>query len=92
MVRHPIYSAVLVVAVGIVMLQLSPGSCWEAFGVWRCAMGVLCALGWISVWIMFGVGIVARTTVEDRVLKEAFGKEWEEWAKLTPYRLLPRIY
>ncbi|OBZ66886.1 Protein-S-isoprenylcysteine O-methyltransferase B [Grifola frondosa] len=91
-VRHPSYSAVLVVAVGLVMLHLSPGSCWDAFGVWRSTVGILCALGWIGVWIVFAAAMVARTTVEDSVLKEAFGKEWEKWAKSTPYRLLPGIY
>ncbi|OBZ69403.1 hypothetical protein A0H81_10657 [Grifola frondosa] len=45
-VRHSSYSAVLVVAVGIVMLHLSPGSCWDAFGVWRCVWGFVRA--WVD--------------------------------------------
>lgn len=39
-----------------------------------------------SVWT-----IHKRPIVEDEILKDAFGKEWEEWASVTRYKLFPGI-
>lgn len=43
---------------------------------------------------MFYVGwkFVERAEVEDQVLKEEFGKEWEEWARVVRYRFIPGLY
>ena len=35
---------------------------------------------------------VKRAEVEDQVLKEEFGKEWEEWARVVKYRFIPGLY
>jgi protein-S-isoprenylcysteine O-methyltransferase Ste14 len=37
-------------------------------------------------------GMMARTKTEDTMLKREFGKQWDEWAKRTPWRLLPGLY
>jgi protein-S-isoprenylcysteine O-methyltransferase Ste14 len=39
-----------------------------------------------------GWQFVKRAEVEDQVLKEEFGKEWEEWARVVKYRFLPGLY
>ena len=35
--------------------------------------------------------ILRRIPVEDAMLKKHFGKDWNEWAKATPYRLIPGV-
>ena len=35
--------------------------------------------------------ILRRVPVEDAILKREFGKEWDDWKKAVPYRLLPGI-
>jgi protein-S-isoprenylcysteine O-methyltransferase Ste14 len=37
------------------------------------------------------VALMRRATVEDAALREAFGSEWEEWAKRVPYAFLPGV-
>ena len=38
------------------------------------------------------VNIPRRIPVEDEMLKRAFGKEWNGWVKVVPYRLFPGVY
>ena len=33
-----------------------------------------------------------RTSIEDEVLRKEIGKQWEECAKRTPYKLLPFVF
>ena len=33
-----------------------------------------------------------RAEAEDRVLREEFGKEWEEWARVVKYKFIPGLY
>lgn len=35
---------------------------------------------------------VHRASIEDKVLRNEFGKEWEEWAKVVRYQLLPGVF
>ena len=44
--------------------------------------------------IMLYVGwrFVKRAEAEDRVLKQEFGKEWEEWARVVKHRFIPGLY
>ncbi|KAF9231526.1 hypothetical protein BU15DRAFT_29738, partial [Melanogaster broomeanus] len=50
------------------------------------------------VWVLVGsflVGtsfVIMRMPEEDRMLKRAFGKEWERWAERVRYRLIPGVY
>lgn len=38
------------------------------------------------------INIVCRVSQEDEALKLAFGVEWERWAKVVRYRLIPGVY
>jgi protein-S-isoprenylcysteine O-methyltransferase Ste14 len=42
--------------------------------------------------LVTNVGLVARTGVEDDMLKREFGREWQAWVKETPYKLVPGVY
>jgi len=52
----------------------------------RVVLGVLIGMLGLCWWFAW------RAKVEDRVLKEKFGKEWEEWASVVKYRFIPGLY
>jgi protein-S-isoprenylcysteine O-methyltransferase Ste14 len=38
------------------------------------------------------VGLGARVPSEDRMMKAHFGREWDDWARKVPHRLVPGVY
>ncbi|RPD60591.1 hypothetical protein L226DRAFT_460934 [Lentinus tigrinus ALCF2SS1-7] len=91
-VRHPAYIAFLMANTGFLTILYAPGSyLWES--------GLL-ETRWIAAFLgTFGlmaasllVVTVRRVPREDAVMRKEFGKEWEQWAKRTPYRLIPYLY
>jgi len=44
-------------------------------------------LGYIILVAVFG-----RMSKEDELLHGRFGEEWEKWARLVPYKLVPFVY
>ncbi|KAI9058922.1 ICMT-domain-containing protein [Trametes sanguinea] len=92
-VRHPSYAAWAVMMLGNFALLLSKGSYVVESGWLQRPFGkalVSAVIGYMS-FVTFTL-IAFRTRLEDEILKEEFGEEWEEWAKRTPYRLIPYIY
>lgn len=53
--------------------------------VFRSLVGLIAWLGLLAF-------LVRRMKHEERVLKSEFGAEWEEYARRTPWRLLPGVY
>lgn len=47
--------------------------------------------GFLIVWVVFLPFLLRRIRLEEEMLKQGFGKEYESWMK-TRYRLLPYIY
>ena len=89
-IRHPSYVALPFIISGCALSFTSQGTVLR---------------GWIGEsntdWVVLSVLIgmlhvgwkfVKRAEVEDRVLKEEFGKEWEEWARAVKYRFIPGLY
>lgn len=91
-VRHPSYTGATVYLVGTAMSLLGPGSVYAELGLWRnaltCVLGA-CLAAMLS-YLMLGMCI--RMPNEDLALKKEFQGEWEEYAKRTPYRLIPGVY
>ena len=91
-VRHPAYTAFFMADIGFMTLQLLPGSYLFESGAMKTRLGTTL----ISVWVLWVLLIVSTTfrrpAQEDAVLRRQFGKEWDEWAEKTPYRLIPYIY
>jgi protein-S-isoprenylcysteine O-methyltransferase Ste14 len=90
-VRHPSYTALPLIISGCALSFTSRGTVlreWigESGGadrtVFRALVGML-YVGW---------QFVKRAKVEDQVLKEEFGEEWEKWARVVKYRFIPGIY
>ena len=92
-VRHPSYSALCMVAAGSILCFFGTGSWLNECGALGSVFGRAFALVW-AVDILFVplVMLFSRVKTEDGMLKGTFGKEWEEWAKRTPYAVIPGIY
>lgn len=88
-VRHPSYVGAVLCGVGAVGSHLSKGS-------WLSSWIGTTAVGWLSAWaftmVLVRIALIPRMNKEDKMLKEAFGKEWEDWARRVPYRLIPWMY
>ncbi|KIY65557.1 hypothetical protein CYLTODRAFT_424229 [Cylindrobasidium torrendii FP15055 ss-10] len=90
-VRHPSYTGALMAAGGCLMNALHSDSFvvrWLGLGGTNARWGV-CSL---IVGVIAYAALVPRMQKEDNMLHEAFGKEWEEWRRRVPYRLVPYVY
>ncbi|KAF4593540.1 hypothetical protein EYR40_008327 [Pleurotus pulmonarius] len=91
-VRHPGYIASLGVHLGVSMVMFSNSSWFYQCGLMH-ALGVVCGCIWCTEMVLIhGVLILARMKVEDKMLQRHFGREWDQYAKRIPYRLLPKLY
>lgn len=48
--------------------------------------------GWTTWYKTMILITLRRTSIEDEVLRKEIGKQWEECAKRTPYKLLPFVF
>ena len=95
-VRHPAYTGLLLVKIGMVLSDFGQGSWWYAVTALKSWPSVGCiqlmAAMYITEPIFCLILMMTRMPKEDRILREAFGEQWVEWAKRVPYRILPGIY
>ncbi|KIL59872.1 hypothetical protein M378DRAFT_187882 [Amanita muscaria Koide BX008] len=88
-VRHPSYSGGYLSAVGSLFWYFTPGSLLVYPTTWASRsfaifFFILFLLGASVLWL--------RANEEDRLLRQRFGVEWEDWARKVPYKLVPYIY
>jgi protein-S-isoprenylcysteine O-methyltransferase Ste14 len=99
-VRHPSYTGGFVGAVGLNLASFVArgGLVQEVIVPWAQTTSKGAIFIQVAGWGLFLLqtfvigGLTARCSSEDVMLKKRFGKEWEEWAKRVPYKLLPGIY
>ncbi|KAI9070312.1 ICMT-domain-containing protein [Trametes sanguinea] len=91
-VRHPSYTAFIIVCAGMLVTEFAPGG-------WLMESGVLDALWakavmatWVAYVTFVVIIVVKRVPIEDELMKKAFGEEWENWSRKTRYALLPYVY
>lgn len=89
-VRHPSYIALPLIISGCALSFTSQGTVLREWIGESNADGVVMSV--LIVMLYVGWQFVKRAEVEDRVLKEEFGKEWEEWARVVKYRFIPGLY
>jgi len=91
-VRHPSYAAYLIQFVGLIAVSGSQGSWIRESGVLHMRFAkVLAAI----YFFLFTLGVftgIRRVPLEDEMLHNALGEEWESWAKEVKYRLVPGVY
>ncbi|KAK7052743.1 protein-S-isoprenylcysteine O-methyltransferase [Favolaschia claudopus] len=103
-VRHPSYTGGVLAGVGVVLCVLAPGA-WAVECAGVLGVGVGGGLGrgggmsmgrlgvvWGVLALVAGVGLRARMRKEDAMLRERFGREWEEWAGRVPWWIAPGVY
>ncbi|THU87565.1 hypothetical protein K435DRAFT_681477 [Dendrothele bispora CBS 962.96] len=91
-VRHPSYTALCLCCAGLLTVLFGGGSYMQVSGLLRTVSGVLVSLVTLSFWIRLIPTIVGRTYFEDRMMKDQFGEEWEEWARNVRWRLVPGLF
>ncbi|KAI0647935.1 hypothetical protein C8Q79DRAFT_540000 [Trametes meyenii] len=92
-VRHPSYTALALVVLGICISSFTGGSWLRECGIMDTATGKIFAVGWVmDLLYPPTMAILGRVKVEDKLLREEFTAEWDEWARRTPYVLIPGIY
>ncbi|KAF9043396.1 hypothetical protein BJ165DRAFT_1484730 [Panaeolus papilionaceus] len=92
-VRHPSYMGMLFTHVGYLLWHLTPGSWVRESGLMNSTVGMLVVAAYVAFIMGAAYAItIARMRQEDKVIQSQFGKEWEEWAKRVPYKIMPGIY
>ena len=91
-VRHPSYTGIVLISVGLFLWHLSGGSWIIESGSWNMILGRFLVLINFSVHILIIFSLLTRMSKEDIALRNQFGKKWDDWAKRVPYYILPGIY
>ncbi|KAH7927990.1 hypothetical protein BV22DRAFT_1103312 [Leucogyrophana mollusca] len=91
-VRHPSYTAIVLVVVGLTLVHLSPGSFSRSCGWLDTTWGKTIFGAWATQCALTISVLFSRTKREDVMLKEHFGEVWEKYARRVRYRLVPGVY
>ncbi|KAF8065100.1 hypothetical protein FPV67DRAFT_169884 [Lyophyllum atratum] len=91
-VRHPSYTGLVAVHVGMYIWYGSGGSwLWES-GLLQTVGGIVAAFIFTAISMAGLAGTLRRVPTEDGELRKLFTTEWEQWADRVPYALFPGIY
>ncbi|KAG1886253.1 hypothetical protein F4604DRAFT_1572604 [Suillus subluteus] len=91
-IRHPSYTAAFIHLTGMLILHGSPTSWLRHSGILDVPGLKLVVVAWLAQMSVVMINIVCRISQEDEALKSAFRDEWERWAKVVRYRLVPGVY
>lgn len=90
-VRHPSYTALIMVTVGTLLCLTGSGSWLAESGVMNTLVGRLLVVAWAAEVAWIPIVMVLRVGTEDENLRKEFKEEWEAWSKRTPYKLVPGL-
>ena len=91
-VRHPSYTGWLLMAAGNLLLLFGPNSYFTAASLGNTPVGKVAAGAVLIHSLSVTPSLLMRMGHEDSLLRKEFGTKWDEWAKRTPYRLIPFVY
>ena len=91
-VRHPSYTGGFAVVFGAALCHLSSGSWLRESGVLENGVVRGLVFAWIVLAVAFQGMIFIRVKKEDDMLRAAFGKSWDIWARSVKYRLVPGVF
>ncbi|KIP10232.1 hypothetical protein PHLGIDRAFT_66022, partial [Phlebiopsis gigantea 11061_1 CR5-6] len=91
-VRHPGYTAVWMITIGVLLCQTGPGSWYMECVGWSSVASRVFLVVWVSGCMFIPAGLMARVRVEDAILLQEFGHEWTLYSKSTPWKLFPYLY
>jgi protein-S-isoprenylcysteine O-methyltransferase Ste14 len=91
-VRHPGYTGAYLCLAGLAIWYTAQGSWLRESGVYKIPLAWP-LLGPVMVHLFLaGLTLFRRISKEDEMMMKTFGKEWDEWARKVPDRILPGIY
>ena len=91
-VRHPSYTGGYLSIASLFIWYTAEGSWLREREVHKLPFAWLILAPVVAIFsLMLSLGL-RRIPVEDEILRKAFGKEWDEWARKVPYRIIPGIY
>jgi protein-S-isoprenylcysteine O-methyltransferase Ste14 len=91
-VRHPGYTGGFIVQAGILFWHGATGSWLRESDVYRSPIAWLVIVLCLSSVILTLKMYAERPQLEDAVLRKEFGKQWDEWARNVPYKILPGVF
>ena len=91
-VRHPGYTSAYFCFSGIVIWYTAEGSWLRESEVYKKPLAWLFLAVPMVYFLTVCVTLFRRMHREDEELEKTFGKEWDEWAKKVPDRIIPGIY
>jgi len=92
LVRHPAYTGITMYFVGLFVSQLSRGSLLREVLMSSRPVGFALGASYGVMIVMMAIVLLKRIPLEDGALKKHFGTQWEDWARKTPYSLIPFVY
>ena len=90
--RHPSYMGFLLITAGSATLCTSSCSLSVASGLADKVVGRVVAFASAIYMMWLNSMLFARMGPEDVAMRKEFGDEWDEWARRTPYKLIPGLY
>ncbi|RPD52975.1 hypothetical protein L226DRAFT_553880 [Lentinus tigrinus ALCF2SS1-7] len=90
-VRHPSYTGFACVSLGMIITQACPGSWLAETGLMGRTTRIVVMAIWVTYVAVINGLVLSRVGTEDEVLRRQFSAEWVEWAKMTPYTLIPGV-
>ncbi|KDQ28026.1 hypothetical protein PLEOSDRAFT_1104704 [Pleurotus ostreatus PC15] len=89
--RHPSYAGLAGSYLGTILVLFSSGHWFREHGLLALAGKIVGGI-WCAESVVIFVGVPRRANMEDAALKQRFGKEWEEFARRVPFKVVPGIY
>jgi len=92
-VRHPSYTGADIFYAGHIIFGFARHTFLSECIAETFSIGHTLLSSFVVVFIILGaMNMVKRAGKEDEMLKREFGKEWEDWARKTRFRLIPGIW
>lgn len=90
-VRHPSYTALIMVTIGTLLCLTGTGSWLAESGIMGTLIGRLLVIVWAAEVAWIPIVMVLRVGTEDEILRREFEDEWLAWSRRTPYKLIPGV-
>ncbi|KAI0079505.1 hypothetical protein K474DRAFT_624179 [Panus rudis PR-1116 ss-1] len=92
-IRHPSYTSLFICFAAVATYCVHQGSWLRSCVIDSSIGGFILGGGWVFFVPVFSIPAGIRRTIrEDALLKDHFGKQWEDWATTTRYRLVPYLF
>ena len=87
-VRHPSYTAILIMFIGVSLAVFCPGSYVSECGIMSTPAGGILA-AWVVILVYIILAVWGRGKIEDEGLKKEFGETWDSYSSSVPFRFIP---